>query len=366
MTLRHLPISMSVAAVLAAGCDSPYQRQGILSDEVKTRLQSVERGDPAAFGEAGPLPPSSIEPPSPEELALLEPGQRGERVDLAGVRAATLEHNLGIKVVRIDPAIANERVLRERAKFEWTFGLVADGGRDVNYVPPLQQDLWNAEVRPNLNVPLATGGQLDVDWRLMYFDDQDPTLVSDEAMGYQSAPRVTMTQPLLRGGGRLVNESSILLAEFGQRRVEVRTRRMVQQLLLDAERAYWRAYGARRAFDVALESYRRAVEQVSVAERLAAARTAAATEVIKARYLAVSQVDDVIAASERFRARSRELKQAMNRPDIPLDDSVVLEFGSDPELRRYTFVPLAVLDMALAPPSTLAPCQPSAQGRVVK
>jgi outer membrane protein TolC len=347
MTVRiHVALVPAAAAALA-GCDSPYQRQGILSDEVKTRLQSVEQGDPSSFGEAGPLPSASMAPPSPEELARLEPGQRGERVDLAGVRAAALEHNLGIKVVRIDPAIANERVLRERAKFEWTFGLVADGGRDVNFVPPLQQELWNAEVRPNLNVPLATGGQLDVDWRLMYFDDEFATLVGDESVGYQSAPRVTMTQPLLRGGGRLVSESSILLAEFGQRRVEVRTRMMVQQQLLDAERAYWRAYGARRAFDVALESYRRAVEQVSVAERLAEARTAAATEVIKARYLAVSQVDDVIAASERFRARSRELKQAMNRPDIPLDDSVVLEFGSEPELRRYTFVPQAVLDLAL-------------------
>ena len=201
MTSPRRVVPLAVTAAIAAGCDSPYQRQGILSDEVKTRLQSIEQGDPGAFGEAGPLPPASIEPPSPEELARLEPGQRAERVDLAGVRAAALEHNLGIKVVRIDPAIANERVLRERAKFEWTFGLVADGGRDVNYVPPLQQDLWNAEVRPNLNVPLATGGQLDVDWRLMYFDDQDPTLVGDEALGYQSAPRVTVTQPLLRGGG---------------------------------------------------------------------------------------------------------------------------------------------------------------------
>ncbi|MFM9170707.1 MAG: hypothetical protein ACKOTD_11520, partial [Phycisphaerales bacterium] len=71
---------------------------------------------------------------------------------------------------------------------------------------------------------------------------------------------------------------------------------------------------------MALESYRRAVEQVAVAQRLADARMAAGAEVVKARYLAVSQVDDVIAASELCRSRSRELKQAMNRPDIPLDD----------------------------------------------
>jgi hypothetical protein len=34
---------------------------------------------------------------------------------------------------------------------------------------------------------------------------------------------------------------------------------------------------------------------------------AAATEVTKAKYLAVSQIDDVIAASEQLRARSRML-----------------------------------------------------------
>ena len=238
-------------------------------------------------------------------------------------------------------------MLRERATFEWTFGIGAEGGRNVNFAPPLQAEIWNAEVRPNLNIPLADGGQLDVDWRLMYFDDQFPSLVPNDSNGYQSVPRVSLNQPLLRGGGRLVNESSILLAEFGQRRVEVRTRLMVHRLLADAERAYWRAYGARRAFDIAVDGYRRAVEQVAVAERLAQSRMAATTEVIKARYLAVSQVDDVIAASEMFRSRSRELKQAMNRQDVPLDDSVVLGFSSPPEDRQYRFVAQSVLETAL-------------------
>jgi outer membrane protein TolC len=344
---RAVRVAVPIAALAAAACDSPYQRQGILSDDVAHRLSTMEPGELARMGEAGPLAASVIAPPTPEELAALQPGQRALEVDLAAVRAATLENNLGIKVVRIDPAIANERVLRERAKFEWTFGLGAEGGRNVNFAPPLQAEIWNAEVRPNLNIPLADGGQLDVDWRLMYFDDQFPSLVPEDGNGYQSVPRVSLNQPLLRGGGRLVNESSILLAEFGQRRVEVRTRLMVHRLLADAERAYWRAFGARRAFDIAVESYRRAVEQVSVAERLSQSRMAAATEVIKARYLAVSQVDDVIAASELFRARSRELKQAMNRGDLPLDDSVVLSFGSPPEDRQYSFVAQSVLDTAL-------------------
>jgi len=341
--------ALGFASVIAAlaGCDSPYQRQGILSDEVAHRLSTYGNGDLSALGEVGPLPASDLAPPSPEELAGLEPGQRSEALELASVRAAVLENNLGIKVVRIDPAIANERVLRERAKFEWTFGIEADGGRDVNFAPPLQAEIWNGEVRPNLNVPLADGGQLDVDWRLLYFDDQFPSLVPQDSNGYQSVPRFSLTQPLLRGAGRLVNESSILLAEFGQRRVEVRTRLAVQQLLVEAERTYWRAYGARRAFDIAVESYRRAVEQVGVAQSLAEARMAAATEVVKARFLAVSQVDDVIIASELFRARSRELKQAMNLPDVPLDDSVVLTFATEPERRQYSFLPQAVLDTAL-------------------
>jgi outer membrane protein TolC len=68
---------------------------------------------------------------------------------------------------------------------------------------------------------------------------------------------------------------------------------------------------------------------------------------VKARYLAVSQVDDVIAASELLRSRSRLLKQAMNRPDLPLDDSVAVEFRSGPELVQYRFVPQTVLDVAL-------------------
>lgn len=343
---RRALVAVAIAAV-AAGCESPYQDRGILSKDVADRLAQAEGTDLSALGDAGPLPPVSAMPPSPDELAVLEPGQRRTELALPDVRASVLENNLGIKVVRIDPAIASERVRKERARFEWTFGLTADGGRDVNFEPPLQAELWNAEVRPNLNVPLADGGQLDVDWRLLYFDNQLNSLDPNEGIGYQSAPRVSLTQPILRGGGRLVAESGILLASFGQRRVEVRTRLMVQQLLVDAERAYWRAFGASRAFEISLESYRRAVDQVAVAERLASARMAAVAEVTKAKYLAVSQVDDVIAASEQLRARSRQLKQAMNRPDLPLDDSVAITFGSGPELVQYRFVPQTVLDVAM-------------------
>lgn len=347
-TLDRIPGALLVAAALAAAaCDSPYRDRGILDKDVAARLNRIDGADLAALGQAGPLPPSTVAPPTPDELAGLEPGQRKQAVDLPEVRASVLENNLGIKVVRIDPAIANERVLKERAKFEWTFGIIADGGRDVNFEPPLQEELWNANLRPNLNIPLANGGQLDVDWRLLYFNDQLNSLVNQDNDAYQSVPRVSLTQPLLRGGGQLVTESSILVAEFGQRRVEVRTRMMVQQLLVEAERSYWRAYGASRAFDIALESYRRAVEQVGVAERLAAARMAAATEVTKAKYLAVSQIDDVIAASEQLRSRSRQLKQSMNRQDLPMDDSVVVSFTSAPELVQYRFVPQTVLDVAL-------------------
>ena len=346
MTRRPHVSAVACLAAAVAACESPYRDRGILSKDVSERLARADGSDLGSLGSAmAPLPPDTA-PPSPEELAGLGPGQRRLPLDLSEVRASVLENNLGVKVARIDPAIAGERVLRERAKFEWTFGLVADGGRDVNFEPPLQAELWNASVRPSLNVPLADGGQLDVDWRLLYFDDQTQSLLADEGVGYQSAPRVSLTQPILRGGGRLVAESSILVAEFGQRRVEVRTRMMVQQLLVDAERSYWRAWGAARAFEIALESYRRAVDQVAVAERLASARVAAAAEVTRAKYLAVSQVDDVIAASEQYRSRSRALRLAMNRPDLPLDDSVVLSFSSPPELVRYRFVPETVLDTA--------------------
>ena len=338
-------LMLGFAALVA--CESPYRDRGILSKDVSEQLAHIDGADFAALGETGPLPSNAVAPPTPEELAGLDPGQRRQNVDLSEVRASVLENNLGIKVARIDPAIANERALRERAKFEWTFGLIADGGRDVNFEPPLQAEIWNASVQPNLNVPLADGGQLDVDWKLLYFNDELNALVNEDGTGYQSAPRVTLTQPLLRGGGRLVNEASILVAEFGQRRVEIRTRMMIQQFLVDAERSYWRAYGASRAFDISLESYRRAVDQVVVAERLAAARMAANTEVTKAKYLAVSQISEVIAASEQLRARSRQLKQAMNRSDLPLDDSVVIKFTSGPELIQYRFVPQTVLDIAL-------------------
>ena len=56
----------AVVAALLVGCDSPYQRQGILSDDVAHRLSSMEAGDVARLGEAGPLASSIVAPPTPD------------------------------------------------------------------------------------------------------------------------------------------------------------------------------------------------------------------------------------------------------------------------------------------------------------
>jgi hypothetical protein len=114
MSLRRAAFLAALASA-ACACDSPYRDRGVLSQDVADRLGRLDGADLAQIGEAGPLPPNAAAPPSPDELAVLEPGQRKQAVDLSDVRAAVLEHNLGIKVARIDPAIANERVLRERA-----------------------------------------------------------------------------------------------------------------------------------------------------------------------------------------------------------------------------------------------------------
>ena len=79
--LALAPAAAMVAAILPAGCDSPYQRQGILSDDVAHRLASMEPGDVSRLGEAGPLASSIVAPPTPEELAALQPGQRGAHMD---------------------------------------------------------------------------------------------------------------------------------------------------------------------------------------------------------------------------------------------------------------------------------------------
>jgi len=67
---------LACAALATTACESPYRDRGILDKDVAARLGRIDGADLAALGQAGPLPPSTVAPPTPDELAGLEPGQR--------------------------------------------------------------------------------------------------------------------------------------------------------------------------------------------------------------------------------------------------------------------------------------------------
>ncbi len=166
-----------------------------------------------------------------------------ESLDLA------LLQNLGLRVRRYDMGIARQGVEESRAAFVPEFSASASANESRSAAaaselegsaqPTSEARRFGAEVRQRLSA--GTRLQAGVNMRRSATDSTFATLNP----AHEAAAEGSITQPLLRGGGRLVNRADILRGEIAIRRTEQTLRAATMDLLADVERTYWRARIAR-------------------------------------------------------------------------------------------------------------------------
>ena len=146
-------------------------------------------------------------------------------ITIGEVTQAALANNLDLQVDLLDPTIAKQSVNEEEAKFEAVFTT------DVNYAnlkQPAETQLESSEahnfsVNPGLLIPLRTGGTLSLSlpWDRSRTNNAFNTI---NGPFYTADPALTLTQPLLRGGGTAVAEYSIRIAKLQYQQSEARTK----------------------------------------------------------------------------------------------------------------------------------------------
>lgn len=312
--MRNATILTFSAACLfaAAGCSSPFSTtdadRGLsLGGE---RLRSVKPLD--LSGVAKPADPGSAnkrpEPPPKDPFA----GAERVSVTLDQVRAWTLENNLDLRVVRIDPIVSRLRVTEEEAKFESVFFANA---RYNSLDQPTSSQLSGSQVETidtdlGVRVPLRTGGTATVELPVnrTKTDNQFSTLNPST----DTDARFSISQPLLRGGWREANTHSIRIAALDAQITQSRTTLEVIRQLAEAERSYWRFYAAREALGVTQTQYELAKQQLERAERRVKAGAVADIEVTRAESGLAQRLESIIQAENNLKQTQRALKRTIN------------------------------------------------------
>lgn len=299
------------------------------------------------------LPPA---PPEAPTVVQVVPGQ-APRTALTGresvgltldrVRGATLENNIDVRVALIDPSIRSQDLRAEEAKFEAVFRPFVRHN-DSNS-PTLDTTAANVQRSTNygvgVDIPLRSGGRASVDIAANRTVTDNPFFAINDA--YSSAATFSISQPLLRDAGRRVNSHSIRIASYNRDISEAQTKLEIIRQLANADRSYWRLYGARGELEVRQKQYELADVQLGRARRLVDAGDAAPIEVVRAEAGVAERLEAIIIAENNVVLQQRELKRLVNIPGLELETRTVILPETPPEVVRFAFDANALADLAV-------------------
>jgi outer membrane protein TolC len=188
---------------------------------------------------------------------------------------------------------------------------------------------------------LYTGGSIDVGMDFSESDGDDFDGVADAAVS------VSVVQNLLRGSGMRINTHSIRIAGYNKHRVDAGTKQQAINILVNADKAYWNLYIARRGLDVSREQYKLVQVQLDHAQKKVAAGAAPQSEIIRAEGGVFRQVGYLINAETSVQNRQLDLLRIMNHPDMPLNANVRIIPKTEPNPLRLDVDSEKLVEIAL-------------------
>ena len=316
-------IVLCLSAVISAGC---------------TSLKGADLAAPAKLRQIEPLPLETAEPDQreePRQTGLVEVAPPEVQIALEQCRQWALANNLDLQVALLSPSIAAETVGEEEARFEAVlFSGLEHTKTDTPAATSLtatQEETTSADL--GVRLPLQTGGTVQFD--LASYRSENNNEFTTLNPSYEADASVSISQPLLRGGGVWVNTHAIRVAQYSQQRTEALTKLEVIWVLATVERVYWRFYEARRQLEVRRKEHALAEAQLAWARRRVDAGVSPEVEVVRAEAGVAARLEGVIRAEEVLRQQQRRLKRLLNQPGLGVETATTLVPQTDPAPRAY-------------------------------
>ncbi|MCB1741865.1 MAG: TolC family protein [Gammaproteobacteria bacterium] len=325
------------------GLFKPEPKEPLMEQEVALALQSAPEFDYAPLLQRPAITPDEVDIDKNERnqyetarnAATIEPGEDSFELTVEDLRRYVLENNLDIKVVEVDPATAEQRLLAEKAKFEDVFTGSTTYTKSYDRVSKQADTI---SVSPSVQVPMRDGSSLTLS---MPYTHTDSDVAS--ALGGQVGRTDTLglsaslSIPLFRNAGTFVNTASIRSAALALRQTDSRTRLAAIRVLANAEKAYWNYYGAFEILAIQLRQYQLAQEQLQAAVKLVEEGVRTKVEITRAESGVATRFDSVIQAETNRRRTERELKRSINLAGLPLDGQTALRPTTLPTPLGLTF-----------------------------
>ena len=285
-------------------------------------------------------------------------------ITLSDLRKKALKNNLEIKITSFDPNISNDVLRKEKAKFDQTLFVYADykenkipsfaddyfllNSNDINLnnkrvkLKQDAQDSIQTSLNMGINIPLQSGGEISISSPLI----RKKSYGEFGADEYKNALRFSITQPLLRGYGKEVNQASIKIAENKNKIQEQRLRLQTIRILAIVDKAYWELKKAWQILDLRRQQYEIAEKNLNIVKRRFEEGLVAKIEMTRAEVGVADQIENLIYAKTQLSIKNRQLMFFTNMLDNE-DQNMIFSPISDPLIVEYNINKNKLLESAL-------------------
>lgn len=242
-----------------------------------------------------------------------------------------LENNLDLVIARKDPEISRQGILFQESAFD---SAVDANGRyssqstnteftDVTGTQKTDSsvDAWGGGVGWGQKVTFGADYRIGVETSET---NPSPTVRVDQNLGLTSVSdnlfkNTNLTfqynMPLLRGFGRELNTSDIVLARGGLTISESQLRAQAENTLKQVEDAYWDLLAAHKAVEVANESLKLAGDLLNLNKKKVEVGTLAPIEIVQAEAGVASREEGVILAEQQVGDAEDNLRRLLAIPE---------------------------------------------------
>ncbi|MEM7455661.1 MAG: TolC family protein [Planctomycetota bacterium] len=252
------------------------------------------------------------------------------QISLEEVLVRTLHHSNQIKVFSELPQIRRTAIVEADSAFDWTRYLqtrwddlndpvgssltLGPGGGDR-----YDNEHWTGSA--GVRRRNRAGGELDLSQQIGHQETNSNFFVPNP----QGTARLVLgyTQPLMRGRGRVYNESLIGLARLDKEIADDEFHRQLQAHLLEVTRAYWSLYLERGALFQKMNSFQRADEVYQILERRGII-DAQTSQIVSAKASASTRYAELIRARAAVKNAESRLRSLVNDPQFGLFAEVEL------------------------------------------
>ncbi|MDD2752409.1 MAG: TolC family protein [Candidatus Omnitrophica bacterium] len=257
------------------------------------------------------------------------------RIGLVDCIAYALKNNSEILIKRIEPKIKEDDVRIAKADFEPTFSadytLRDNTKASTSTLYPGTSKTRDIDFNIGASGKLITGTEYDID----FLNERYKSSVSTQSPNpyYTTEPKITITQPLFRNFGILVNKADIIVAQNNRLQSSASFKDTVMDTISKSKTAYYNYIFYLESYAIAKLSLERAQHLLEINRARYQKGLVSSVDLLETEAAAAQREKAVLAAETQMKKAEDDLKLITNLVDDPEVWNAKIELIDKPEFK---------------------------------